>query len=100
MRATVGNPIDITAIAWSGWPAQFTAGHVDECDAMHHLQAIEDLHPMRDFEGALLLEWPQWAAIDAERYAFRAADGRVAIATYDSDGERTVCTRLEVSRVN
>ena len=96
----MGNSIDTKVIVWSVWPKQFTAGHVAECNAMHHLQTVEGLHPMRDFEGALLLEWPQWAPIDADRYAFRAADGRVAIATYDSDGERTVCVRLEVSRGN
>ena len=96
----MGNPIDITAIAWNGWPAQFTAGHVGDCNAMHHLQTVDDLLILASHVIDPTLEWPQWAQLDADRYAFRGADGRVAIATYDSDGERTVCTRLEVSRGN
>ena len=90
--------IDIAAIRWNAWPAQFTAGHVAECDANIHLQEANDMHPMEDLEGLLLVEWPQWALIDASRYAFRARDGRVAIATYDNNDGRAVCVRLEVSR--
>jgi hypothetical protein len=94
--------IDGSAIKWSAWPSvpasAWNAGHWQSCEALRHLCAIEDMHPMRDPDGALLLEWPGWDLLLGGKYAFRAADGRVAIATFDEDEGRLVCVRLEVSR--
>jgi hypothetical protein len=97
--------IDVSTIQWCAWPAptvpasDWKAAHWQSCEALRHLRAIEDMHPMGDPEGPLLREWPQWARLVSGRYAFRAAaDGRVAIATYEENDGRLACVRLEVSR--